>query len=114
VPPNPGYALAVGCRICVRLLGDKLCLKIAYRFDDHNLRADLQAPRPVGLSQSLISPFFGLSRLPKADAFASPVILNEVNPGGFERPAEGCFICEGNRDFPVSNLGSTDCCDADS
>jgi hypothetical protein len=44
---------------------------------------------------------FRLSRLPKADAFASPIVLNEINPGSFERP------CEGNRDFPVNDLGST-------
>ena len=42
-----------------------------------------------------------------ADAFASPVFLNEINPGVFECSAEGCFICEGNQDFPVNDLSSS-------
>jgi len=29
-----------------------------------------------------------------------PVILNEINPGGFERSADSRLIREGNRDTP--------------
>ena len=32
-------------------------------------------------------PFSGLLRLPKSDTFPSPVILNEINPGGLEPDA---------------------------
>jgi len=71
------------------------------------------APRRLEISRyvSRIS-FFGLSRFPKADAFPSPVIVNEINSGGFERSAKGGFICEGNGDFPVNDLGPTDSCNA--
>jgi len=52
-------------------------------------------------------------RLPKSDTFPSPVILNEINPGGLERSADGRFIREGNWDLTIDNLSSTDCCHAD-
>jgi hypothetical protein len=58
-------------------------------------------------------PFSGLLRLPKSDTFPSPVILNEINPGGLEGSADSRFIREGNWDLPINNLRSTDGCHAD-
>jgi hypothetical protein len=51
-------------------------------------------------------------RLPKSDTFASPVILNKINPDGLEGSADSRFIREGNWDLPVNNLSSTDGCHA--
>ena len=34
------------------------------------------------------------SRPAKANAFASAVVLDEINTGGFERSAQGCFISQ--------------------
>ena len=36
------------------------------------------------------------------------VILDEINPSGFERSTDGCFICKRHWDLPVNDLGSTD------
>jgi hypothetical protein len=52
----------------------------------------------------------GRLRLPKADAFPSSVILNEINPNVFERSSDGCFVCQRNWDLPVNDLGPTDRC----
>ena len=57
-------------------------------------------------------PLFGLLRPPKAYAFASPVILNEINSCRFERSADSRLVSEGNRDLPINNLGSADGCHA--
>jgi hypothetical protein len=48
--------------------------------------------------------------LSKADAFTSPVFLDEVDACGFEGPADRGLVRESNRDFPVDNLSSTDGC----
>jgi hypothetical protein len=53
-------------------------------------------------------PFFGPLRLPKADAFPSPVILNEINPCRFESTADSRLVRECDRDLPINDLGSTD------
>jgi hypothetical protein len=59
-------------------------------------------------------PFFGSLRLAKAHPFPSPVILDEINPSGFECSADSRLNGQGNRYFPVYNLGSSDGCHADS
>jgi len=39
-------------------------------------------------------------------------VLYQINTGGFERSAQGCFICQSDRDFSVDNLGPSNGCDA--
>ena len=58
-------------------------------------------------------PFFGSLRLAKAHPFPSPVILDEINPSGFECSADSRLNGQGNRYLPVYNLGSSDGCHAD-
>ena len=75
--------------------------------------ADSQAFLPV-LRSIASHPFFGSLRLAKAHPFPSPVILDEINPSGFECSADSRLNGQGNRYLPVYNLGSSDGCHADS
>jgi hypothetical protein len=44
----------------------------------------------------------------KADAFASSVRLDEINPGEFECSSYGRFVRQRNWNLPFNDLGSTD------
>jgi hypothetical protein len=67
----------------------------------------------AGLRSIASYPFFGSLRLAKAHPFPSPVILDEINPSGFECAADSRLNGQGNRYLPVYNLGSSDGCHAD-
>ena len=70
-------------------------------------QAFLPVPRSIASH-----PFFGSLRLAKAHPFPSPVILDEINPSGFECAADSRLNGQGNRYLPVYNLGSSDGCHA--
>jgi hypothetical protein len=53
-------------------------------------------------------PFFDPLRLPKADAFPSPIILDEINSCRFDSSADSRLVRKCDRDLPINNLGSTD------
>ena len=67
----------------------------------------------AGLRSIASHPFFGSLRLAKAHPFPAPVILDEINPSGFECAADSRLNGQGNRYLPVYNLGSSDGCHGD-
>jgi hypothetical protein len=54
------------------------------------------------------------SGLPKSDAFARLVLLNEINSGGFEGAPDRCLIGGCNWNLPVDDLDPADRCNSNS
>jgi hypothetical protein len=47
-------------------------------------------------------------RLSKADAFACPVFVNELDSGGFKRLPNGSFVRGRNRNLSVNHFNTAD------
>lgn len=68
--------------------------------------------RNAGPSARLCGGSFGLctpSGFPKSDTEPAAVLINELDPGGFQGPADGQVIRRGERRFCFGHLGAADC-----